>query len=303
MLAFVILCGARSGPTAARGPPSPSPRSSRAAARAACSQPGDKLVAVDGAARRHSSDADASRSPRTGAPGDADGRLRGRDARDASRSSRDGQRAAPRDHAGLRRRGRAHAARLHLRRDHREPPGRSRAPASIVGEMWTSPPRPSTTIAGIFNAEKRKQISGVVGSYEDDAPVDRVSSTRALYLLAIISLSLGVDQPVPVPAARRRAHLLGAGREGPRPGDPVRVMERAGFVGFVLVIVLFVIGFTNDIGRLTRRGLRGPIASGHMEPSSRAPVAAATIAEAFRITAERPSPTASRSAPRTTRSR
>ena len=29
----------------------------------------------------------------------------------------------------------------------------------------------------------------------------------------------GHHQPVPVPAARRRAHLLGAGREGPRPAD------------------------------------------------------------------------------------
>ena len=31
-------------------------------------------------------------------------------------------------------------------------------------------------------------------------------------------------------------------------------MERAGFVGFALVLVLFVIGFTNDIGRLTGEG-------------------------------------------------
>jgi len=32
------------------------------------------------------------------------------------------------------------------------------------------------------------------------------------------------------------------------------VMERAGVVGFMLVMVLFVIGFTNDIGRLTGEG-------------------------------------------------
>jgi regulator of sigma E protease len=31
-------------------------------------------------------------------------------------------------------------------------------------------------------------------------------------------------------------------------------MERAGFVGFALVLVLFVIGFSNDIGRLTNGG-------------------------------------------------
>ena len=31
-------------------------------------------------------------------------------------------------------------------------------------------------------------------------------------------------------------------------------MERAGAVGFVLVLMLFVIGLTNDIGRLTGEG-------------------------------------------------
>jgi len=31
-------------------------------------------------------------------------------------------------------------------------------------------------------------------------------------------------------------------------------MERAGFVGFALVAMLFVLGLTNDIGRLTGEG-------------------------------------------------
>ena len=31
-------------------------------------------------------------------------------------------------------------------------------------------------------------------------------------------------------------------------------MERAGFVGFALVIMLVLIGLTNDIGRLTGEG-------------------------------------------------
>ncbi len=39
-------------------------------------------------------------------------------------------------------------------------------------------------------------------------------------------------------------------------GEPVpfSVMERAGAIGFVLVIMLFFIGLTNDIGRLTGEG-------------------------------------------------
>ena len=47
-------------------------------------------------------------------------------------------------------------------------------------------------------------------------------------MLALISLSLGRHQPVPVPAARRRPHLLEPGREGARPpGAFMRTMERA----------------------------------------------------------------------------
>ena len=37
---------------------------------------------------------------------------------------------------------------------------------------------------------------------------------------------------------------------------PFSVMERAGFIGFALVIALFVIGLTNDIGRLTGEGFQ-----------------------------------------------
>ncbi len=61
----------------------------------------------------------------------------------------------------------------------------------------------------------------------------------------------GDHQPLPVPAARRRPHLLGDRREaaGGR-AVPFSVMEKAGAVGFVLVIMLFFIGLSNDIGRI-----------------------------------------------------
>ena len=64
---------------------------------------------------------------------------------------------------------------------------------------------------------------------------------------------------------------------------PFSVMERAGFVGFALVIMLFLVGLTNDIERIAN----GASDSGSVRPwrSSRA-VGAATIAEAFRLTVE-----------------
>jgi regulator of sigma E protease len=50
------------------------------------------------------------------------------------------------------------------------------------------------------------------------------------------------------------AHLLGRGREAPRARHPVSVLERVSVVGFMLVIFLFFIGLTNDIGRLNGEG-------------------------------------------------
>jgi regulator of sigma E protease len=35
---------------------------------------------------------------------------------------------------------------------------------------------------------------------------------------------------------------------------PFRIMERASVVGFILVIMLFAIGLSNDIGRITGEG-------------------------------------------------
>ena len=36
--------------------------------------------------------------------------------------------------------------------------------------------------------------------------------------------------------------------------SPLRIMERSGLVGFALVLILFVIGLENDVGRLTGEG-------------------------------------------------
>ena len=40
---------------------------------------------------------------------------------------------------------------------------------------------------------------------------------------------------------------------------PYRLIERASVVGFMLVAFLFVVGLSNDIGRLTRPGVQRPL--------------------------------------------
>jgi regulator of sigma E protease len=123
-----------------------------------------------------------------------------------------------------------------------------------VSEMWFFSRKTVETIANIFNTQKRKEISGVVGSYEVTRQTIELSAERAVYLLAIISLSLGIINLFPF-LPLDGGHIFWALAEKVRGrAIPFSVMERAGFVGFVLVIALFMIGFTNDIGRLTGDG-------------------------------------------------
>jgi regulator of sigma E protease len=132
--------------------------------------------------------------------------------------------------------------------------GPLRAAGLSAQTMWDVTSATVSTIAGIFQAEKREQISGVVGSYETTRQSIEVGTTEALFLLAIISLSLGVINLFPF-LPLDGGHIFWALAEKVRGrAIPFSVMERAGFVGFALVMVLFVIGFTNDLGRLMGDG-------------------------------------------------
>jgi regulator of sigma E protease len=134
------------------------------------------------------------------------------------------------------------------------PIGPVRAADESVSYMWFVTSRTVETIAGIFNPETRDDISGVVGSYEVTRQTIEFSAERAVFLLAIISLSLGVINLFPF-LPLDGGHIFWAVAEKVRGrAIPFSVMERAGFIGFVLVIGLFVVGLTNDIGRLTGEG-------------------------------------------------
>ena len=123
-----------------------------------------------------------------------------------------------------------------------------------VDQMWFFTSKTVETIAGIFEADKRKEISGVVGSYEVTRQTIELDVQRALILLALISLSLGVINLFPF-LPLDGGHIFWALAEKVRGrAIPFSVRERAGFVGFVLVIALFMIGLTNDLGRLTGEG-------------------------------------------------
>ncbi|HZI92339.1 MAG TPA: site-2 protease family protein [Thermoleophilaceae bacterium] len=108
--------------------------------------------------------------------------------------------------------------------------------------------------ARLFNAEQRKELSGVVGSYEVTRQTILNDFAEVIAILAVISLSLAIVNLFPF-LPLDGGHIFWAIVEKVR-GRPVSlaVMERAGVVGFMLVMVVFVIGFTNDLGRLTGEG-------------------------------------------------
>jgi regulator of sigma E protease len=137
-----------------------------------------------------------------------------------------------------------------------QPAGPVRATGLAVGEMWTVTSTTVSHIAQIFVPEKRKELGSVVGGYETTRQAIGISPSIALVILAFISLSLGVINLFPF-LPLDGGHIFWALAEKVRGrAIPFRVMERAGFVGFALVIALFLVGLTNDLDRLANGGFR-----------------------------------------------
>ena len=110
--------------------------------------------------------------------------------------------------------------------------------------------------ARLINPEQRKEISGVVGSYEYTRQTIVTDLADVVGILAIISLSLAIVNLFPF-LPLDGGHIFWAIVEKVRRKPvPFSVMERAGVVGFMLVILIFLIGLSNDIGRLSGEGFQ-----------------------------------------------
>ena len=133
-------------------------------------------------------------------------------------------------------------------------PSTSEAATRSLDFMWLVTSKTVSVIARLFDPEQREQVSGVVGGYEVTRQAIDFDARRALTLLAVISLSLAVINLFPF-LPLDGGHIFWAIVERFR-GKPVpfSVMERAGVLGFMLVLILFVIGLSNDIDRLTGEG-------------------------------------------------
>ncbi len=108
----------------------------------------------------------------------------------------------------------------------------------------------------MFEPKVRRQLHGVVGGFKVTQERFAYSTTEALYTLALISLSLAVINLFPF-LPLDGGHVFWAVAEKVRGKRiPVEVMERAGAVGFALILIIFVIGLSNDISTLTGSGFK-----------------------------------------------
>jgi regulator of sigma E protease len=122
--------------------------------------------------------------------------------------------------------------------------------------MWLVTSETLSTFAQLFKAEKREQLSSVVGATEATKQAFDLDTETALKLLAIISLSLALINLFPF-LPLDGGHIFWSLVEKVR-GRPVsfQIMERASVLGFVFVLVIFMIGLSNDIERFSGEGFQ-----------------------------------------------
>jgi regulator of sigma E protease len=130
---------------------------------------------------------------------------------------------------------------------------------SITGStLWSVSTRTVSTVARIFEPQERKQLHSIVYGYSATQESFATSTTQALWVLALISLSLAIINLFPF-LPLDGGHVFWALAEKVRGKRiPFEVMERASVFGFLLIVLLFVIGLSNDISTLSRGGFNTP---------------------------------------------
>jgi regulator of sigma E protease len=136
-----------------------------------------------------------------------------------------------------------------------QPVGAAQAASLSGNNMWYVTTRTVSVIARIFEPQERKQLHSIVYGYTATQESFATSTTEAFYVLGLISLSLAIINLFPF-LPLDGGHVFWAVAEKVRGKRiPFEIMERAGVVGFVLILMVFAIGLTNDISTLSGPGL------------------------------------------------
>jgi regulator of sigma E protease len=107
------------------------------------------------------------------------------------------------------------------------------------------------SLGNIVTGSGREQISSPVGIVQGSSDAAKQGTDSFLWVLGLISLSIALLNLLPF-LPLDGGHIVFAIVEGIRGRTvPRAVYERVSIVGIGLVLLLFVIGLTNDIGRLS----------------------------------------------------
>jgi regulator of sigma E protease len=136
-----------------------------------------------------------------------------------------------------------------------EPIGPGQAATESFTAGWRVTTSTVSTLGKIFTSSKaRKQLNSAVGAYEVTRERLDTGVINGLETLALISLSLAIINLFPF-LPLDGGHIAWALAEKIRgKAVPFRMIERFSAVGFVLIIFVFLIGLSNDIGRIQGAG-------------------------------------------------
>ena len=126
-----------------------------------------------------------------------------------------------------------------------------RAVDESIGLTWQVTRDIGASLGRLVTGEGRDQISSPVGIVQGSSDAAKQGTESFLFVLGLISLSIALLNLLPL-LPLDGGHIVFAIAEGVR-GRAVRreVYERVSVVGIGLVLLLFVIGLSNDIGRLS----------------------------------------------------
>ena len=133
-------------------------------------------------------------------------------------------------------------------------PSVGEATSIALDRMWLVTSETASTFAQLFKAEEREKLGSVVGAVETTRQAIQFDAERALLVIALVSLSLALINLIPI-LPLDGGHVFWSLLEKVRgKRASLRAMEQATVVGFVLIMIIFAIGFTNDIERFSNGG-------------------------------------------------
>ena len=129
-----------------------------------------------------------------------------------------------------------------------------KAASLAVDSLWGVTKSTLSAIADVVHPKPKQRLSSVVGAFTVTQESFATNATQAFWVLALISLSLAIINLFPF-LPLDGGHVFWAVAEKVRGRRiPFSVMERASAMGFLLIIIVFAIGLSNDISTLSGSG-------------------------------------------------